>query len=54
MSNDFILQIIDSYMKMMHMMPVHLKSSLSMTLNAEEAVILLRKHVVRPHDILKT
>ena len=41
-------------MKMMHMMPVHLKSSLSMTLNAEEAVILLRKHVVRPHDILKT
>ena len=54
MSNNSILQIIDSYMKMAHMIPVHLKGPLSMTLNAEEAVILLRKHVVRPHDILKT
>ena len=35
-------------------MSVHLKSSSDMTLNAEEAVILLRKHVVRPHDIFKT
>ena len=41
-------------MKMMHMIPVHLKGPLSMTLNAEEAVILLRKHVVRLHDISKT
>ena len=54
MSNDFILQIINSYMKMMHMISVHLKDSSDMTLNAEKAVILLRKHVVRPHDISKT
>ena len=54
MSNDSILQIIDSYMKMMHMIPVHLKGPSGMTLNAEGAVILLRKHVVRPHGISKT
>ena len=52
--NDSILQIIDSYTKMAHMVPVRLKGPPGMTLNAEGAVILLRKHVVRPHGILKT
>ena len=52
--NDFILQIINAYIKMMHMIPVQLKGSSDTTFTAEEAVILLRKHVVRPHDILKT
>ena len=52
--NDFILQIIDAYIKMMHMISVKLKGSSDIILTAEEAAILLRKHVIRLHDILKT
>ena len=52
--NDSILQIIDSYTKMAHMISVKLKGSLSIILTAEEAVILLWKHIVRPHSISKT
>ena len=52
--NDFILQIIDAYTKMTHMIPVKLKGSSGITLTVKEAAILLRKHVVRPHDISKT
>ena len=52
--NDFILQIIDAYTKMIHMVSVRLKGSSGITLTAEEAAILLRKHVIRLHDILKT
>ena len=52
--NDFILQIIDAYIKMMHMIPVKLKGSSGITLTVKGAAILLRKHVVRLHDILKT
>ena len=52
--NDFIFQIIDAYIKMMHMISVKLKGSSDIILTAERAAILLRKHVIRLHDILKT
>ena len=38
----------------MHMVPVKLKGPLSIILTVKGAAILLRKHVVRLHDILKT
>ena len=52
--NDFILQIIDVYIKMMHMILMKLKGSSDITLTVKRAAILLRKHVIRLHDISKT